>query len=114
MNRFVIEKDWRVRGFSCGLWTDPPQSAGEVCPNGALGRVSPRRLADPPGQVWEDYVHDTDELFMVIEGEVELEMQNKKLRPKTGEEIFIPAHVVHSVRNIGGSISRWLYGYKER
>ncbi len=87
MNIQKIEQDWKTRNFSFGVWTDPP------------------------GQVWEDYVHDTDELFMVIEGRVELEMQGRKFCPALGEEILIPANVTHSVRNLGDSTSRWLYGY---
>lgn len=83
-----IERKWRARGFSCGLWVDPP------------------------GQVWEDYVHSTDELLMVLEGELELEMQGRTFRPKRGEEVSIPARVAHSVRNVGGTTARWLYGYK--
>ena len=82
-----IEKDWKSRGFSFGVWTDPP------------------------GQVWENYIHDTDEFFMVIEGIVELEMKGRKFCPPQGEEILIPANVTHSVRNLGNSTSRWLYGY---
>ena len=65
-DRAHIERDWRARGFSCGLWVDPP------------------------GQVWEDYVHSTDELLMVLEGELELEMQGRTFRPKNGEEVLIP------------------------
>jgi len=84
-----IERDWRARGFSCDLWVDPP------------------------GRVWEGYVHATDELLMVLEGELEVEMQGRRFRPKTGEEVFIPAHVTHSVRNVGGTTARWLYGYKK-
>ncbi|KMP10505.1 cupin domain-containing protein [Candidatus Nitromaritima sp. SCGC AAA799-A02] len=83
-----IESDWHERGFSCDLWTDPP------------------------GQIWEDFVHSVDELLMVVEGTLEIEMQGKLLNPEIGEEIFIPADVVHSVRNVGGTTSRWLYGYK--
>jgi mannose-6-phosphate isomerase-like protein (cupin superfamily) len=89
VDRIKVEKDWKARGFSGGLWVDPP------------------------GQVWEDYRHDVDELFMLIEGEVELEMQGKKIRPKPGEEILIPANVLHSVRNLGRITSRWLYAYKQ-
>ncbi len=89
LSRPRIERDWRARGFSCGLWVDPP------------------------GQVWEDYTHATDELVMVLEGELELEMQGKTFRPKTGEEVFIPAQALHSVRNVGGTTAKWLYGYKE-
>jgi len=83
-----IEKDWHSRGFSCSLWTDPP------------------------GACWEDYVHDVDELLMVLEGEVEFEMKNKKSILPIGKEILIPAKVVHCVRNIGKTTSKWLYGYK--
>ena len=87
-SRSKIEQDWQSRGFSCGLWVDPP------------------------GQVWEDYVHATDELLMVLEGELELEMQGRVFRPKVGEEVFIPGSVTHSVRNVGGTTAQWLYGYK--
>jgi len=85
-----VEKDWAERGFSCGLWVDPP------------------------GQVWKDYVHAVDELLMVVEGEVELEIDGKPLGPKAGQEVFIPAHAVHTVRNAGRTTSRWLYGYRRR
>lgn len=84
-----IEQNWHSRGFSCGLWVDPP------------------------GQMWEDYIHQTDELVMVLEGELELEMQGRVFRPKIGEEVLIPAKAAHSVRNVGGTTARWLYGYKE-
>ena len=33
-------------------------------------------------------------------------------RPQVGEEVLIPAGAVHSVRNIGHTTARWLYGYK--
>jgi mannose-6-phosphate isomerase-like protein (cupin superfamily) len=88
LDRAHVERGWQARGFSCDVWVDPP------------------------GQVWEDYVHSTDELLMVLEGELELEMQGRTFRPKTGEEVFIPARVTHSVRNVGGTTARWLYGYK--
>jgi mannose-6-phosphate isomerase-like protein (cupin superfamily) len=90
MDRVKVEKDWRARGFSCGLWIDPP------------------------GQVWEDYQHEVDELLMLVEGEIELEMQGKILRPKVGEEVLIPAHTLHTVRNVGRVTSRWLYGYQRK
>ncbi len=38
VSREKVKRDWAQRGFSCGLW------------------------ADPPGQVWANFVHDTDEL----------------------------------------------------
>jgi quercetin dioxygenase-like cupin family protein len=84
VDQAAIERSWRERGFSCGLWVDPP------------------------GQVWADYVHDTDELVMVVDGEVEFEIDGQVHRPSPGEEIFIPAHARHMVRNLGCGESRWL------
>ncbi len=34
------------------------------------------------------------------------------LRPAIGEEILVPAHTSHTVRNTGSTTARWLYGYK--
>ncbi len=84
----AIAKDWRDRGFSCGVWVDPP------------------------GQVWADFVHDTDELVMVVEGKVESEIDDELHRVGPGEELLIPARANHTVRNLGRTTARWLYGYK--
>ena len=83
----AVAREWRARGFSCDLWVDPP------------------------GQVWEDYRHATDELVMPVEGRLELEFGGRCFRPEPGEEILIPAGVSHTVRNIGGTSVKWLYGY---
>lgn len=83
----AIAKDWAARGFSCGLWVDPP------------------------GQRWEDFVHASDEVVIVLEGKLEFEINGRISCPEIGEEIFIPAGAVHSVRNIGDATARWLYGY---
>ncbi len=64
LDRALIERDWRARGFFCGLRTDRP------------------------GQEWNDFVHGTDELLMVVEGELGLEMQGGTWNPKSGEEIL--------------------------
>jgi quercetin dioxygenase-like cupin family protein len=82
-----VSRDWAARGFSCDLWVDPP------------------------GRRWEDFVHATDELVVVLEGELEFEIGGAVSRPKPGEEIYIPAGAVHSVRNVGNTTARWLYGY---
>ena len=77
-----IKKEWAARGFSCGLW------------------------ADPPGRVWADFVHDTDELVMLAEGEEEFEINGRKYRLKVGEEFLIPAGTNHTARNVGKTTSR--------
>ena len=72
----LVARRWHERGFSCGLWVDPP------------------------GQVWENYIHDVDELVLVVQGDVEFEVEEVVRRPHPGEELVIP----------GGA--RWLFGYK--
>lgn len=90
MNIEAVSQNWRQRGFSCDLWIDPP------------------------GQYWEGYMHTTDELVMIVEGEVEFEVEGVLHHPAPGQEIFIPAGAVHSVRNLGRTQARWLYGYGPR
>lgn len=85
-----IQQDWKQRGFSCSLWTDPP------------------------GQRWEDFVHDVDELVTVIDGEMEFEVEGERCHPKPGEELLIPARALHSARNLGRTTAHWLYGYRQR
>ncbi|MDG4549894.1 MAG: cupin domain-containing protein [Candidatus Contendobacter sp.] len=82
-----MRTDWQQRGFSCALWTDPP------------------------GQVWADFVHPFDELLVLVEGEIDLTVSGRTWRPAPDEEVLIPAGVAHTVRNVGGTTSRWLYGY---
>jgi mannose-6-phosphate isomerase-like protein (cupin superfamily) len=83
-----VKADWRRRGYSCDLWVDPP------------------------GKIWRDYVHGADELLMVVEGELELEVAGAAQRAQPGREVFIPAAALHTVRNVGGTTARWLYGYR--
>lgn len=86
----AVAASWRSRGCSCDLWVDPP------------------------GQVWADFVHEVDELVMVVVGEVEFEIAGVTHRPEVGEELLITARARHTVRNVGGTESRWLYGYARR
>ena len=83
-----IRRNWRQRDFSCDLWVDPPS------------------------QVWANFVHETDELLMLIEGDIELQFSGQTLHPVIGEEVLIPALVAHTVINTGTITNRWLYGYK--
>ena len=75
MNQEGIRKDWNSRGYSFGVFKDPP------------------------GQVWADYVHKTDEIVILVEGEIEIE--GKSQLPYIGDEVFIPANAKHTVRNVG-------------
>ena len=88
-DREQVATDWAKRGFSCDLWTDRP------------------------GQCWEDFTHATDEVVVVLKGDMELEVEGQVYHPNPGEELLIPAGAVHSARNIGSTTARWLYGYRE-
>ena len=57
MNPEQIKEDWNSRGYSFGIFKDPP------------------------GQVWADFVHKTDELVVLAEGEIEIEIEGKSLVP---------------------------------
>lgn len=83
----VVQR-WRDRGFTCELWVDPPET------------------------IWEDFVHDTDELVMLLDGQVTIEIAGRILRLEVGQEVMLPAGVRHTVRNVGGTSARWLYGYR--
>ena len=67
MNSDHIKRDWHSRGYSFGVFRDPP------------------------GQVWADFVHQTDELVVLAEGEIEVEIEGKAERFQIGEMTFIPA-----------------------
>jgi hypothetical protein len=84
-----IKDDWRARGFGCDLWVDPP------------------------GKCWEGHIHEVDALLTVLEGFLEVEVFGDLRRPAPGEEVFLPAKAVHSIRNAGGGFARWLYGHKK-
>ena len=87
VDRDAVAADWRARGYSCGLFVDPP------------------------GQCWEDFVHAVDEVVTVVDGRLELEVADAVVIAEPGDEVFIPARANHSVRNIHDGTSRWLYGY---
>ena len=53
MNPDQIKQDWNSRGYSFGVFRDPP------------------------GRVWADFVHRTDELVVLAEGEIEVEIEGK-------------------------------------
>ena len=90
MNQEEIREDWNERGFSFGIFRDPL------------------------GQVWADFVHRTDELLVLAQGEIELEIDGKTQRPPIGEEVFIPANAIHTVRNVGNTNNVWYYGYRSQ
>jgi mannose-6-phosphate isomerase-like protein (cupin superfamily) len=87
VDRDEVARDWAARGYGCE-W-----------------------FVDPPGRAWNDFVHDTNELVTVVEGQLELSVLGQVLRVGPGDEVLIPRGAVHSVRNVHSGTTRWLYGY---
>lgn len=83
----AVTRNWIKRGFSC------------------------RAFIDPPGQEWRDFVHDTDELVTVVEGQLGVRMHDEDWELLPGDELYIPRGVSHTVRNLYAGTTRWLYGY---
>ena len=88
VDRTRVKRVWEGRGFHGALWVDPP------------------------GRVWRDFIHREDELFMLVHGEVELEMQGRTYRPTIGEEVLIRAGTTHTLKNVGDGLMRFLYAFK--
>jgi mannose-6-phosphate isomerase-like protein (cupin superfamily) len=82
-----VAADWAARGYSC------------------------HRFTDPPGQEWRDFVHDTNEVVTVVEGRLKLTVAAESVTAGPGDEVFIPRGAAHTVRNIHGGTTRWLFGY---
>jgi quercetin dioxygenase-like cupin family protein len=87
VDRAAVAGDWRERGYSCGLFVDPP------------------------GREWNDFVHSTNELVTVTEGKLAMTIGGERYVAAPGDEIFIPKNAVHSVKNIHSGTTSWLYGY---
>jgi len=90
VNQDALRQGWAARGYSCDIWSDPP------------------------GRVWQDCVHAVDELLMLIDGEIELRLEGRVLRPTVGEGVLIPARAAHTVINTDAVANHWYYGYRQR
>ena len=82
-----VARDWQARGYSFG------------------------RFVDPPGQEWNNFVHDVNELVMVEVGRLEMSVGKDTFIVEEGDEVFIPKGAVHSLKNVHHGVSQWLYGY---
>jgi quercetin dioxygenase-like cupin family protein len=87
LDRDQVAHDWKKRGYSCDLFTDPP------------------------GREWNDFVHTTNELVTVVVGKLRLTIGDEEIVAEPGDEVFIPRGILHSVKNIASSTTQWLYGY---
>lgn len=68
--------------------------------------------SDKPGAEWRNFVHDTDELVVLLEGNVEFVVDGEIYHPQIGEELLIKAGQIHDAVNNGAVQNCWAYGYK--
>ncbi len=87
VDRGAVAREWAGRGYTCDLFVDPP------------------------GRAWIDFVHASNELVTVMEGELELTVAGESLLVGPGDEVLVPRRARHSVRNVHRGTTRWLYGY---
>ena len=69
----LIKQYWHLRGYSFSVFREPPS------------------------QVWADFVHRTDELVVIAEGEIEVEIEGKAERYQIGGMVFIPAKEIWKI-----------------
>jgi len=61
------------------------------------------------------HIHDkVDEHLQMLQGTLEFKMNGKREVRTTGEEILIPAHLVHSIHNVSGGTARCVMIWKKR
>jgi mannose-6-phosphate isomerase-like protein (cupin superfamily) len=82
-----VRRDWAGEGFSFGVFRDPP------------------------GQEWNDFVHDSDEYVLVAEGRMAIAVGEESFEAAAGDLIRIPRGTSHSLQTLSVSGSVWLYGY---
>ena len=66
---------------------------------------------DPQGQIWKDFVHDTDEFVVVADGRMEIVVAGKKGQCEPGDLVCTPAGASHTLTTTSEGGSVWHYGY---
>jgi quercetin dioxygenase-like cupin family protein len=72
------------------------------------GRYTLIDMYVPPGGGPPPHRHDFEEMFTVLEGEIELTFRGERSIARTGETVNVPANAPHSFRNIGQHPARLL------
>lgn len=87
VDQAAVEREWRVQGFSFGVFRDPP------------------------GQEWNDFVHATDEYVIVAEGRLTISVGGETAQCEAGDLVWVPRGIRHSLKTTSPAGSVWLYGY---
>jgi len=89
MKESEYEKKWKEKGFSF-----------------AIGSIKLDKGVD-------EAVHDDlDEVVVAVNGELQFIIDDKIIIAECDTEVLIPAKSIHSIKNVGGEVSKIYYGYK--
>jgi len=90
LNWEQLKDQWEKKGYQCELHSNEPQES------------------------WSSEGHKTEEIFVLLEGELEVSYQGKTYRPNPGEQIEVPANEPHTFTNPGKIANRfyWIYNYE--
>ena len=72
------------------------------------GRYTLIDMFVPPGGGPPPHRHDFEELFSVLEGEIELTFRDETMIARAGETVNVPANAPHMFRNASGAPARVL------
>lgn len=72
------------------------------------GRYTLIDMYVPPGGGPAPHRHDFEEMFTVLEGEVEVTFRGETVVARTGETVNVPANAPHHFRNVSGAPARLL------
>src|SRR5215217_6214724 len=72
------------------------------------GRYTLIDMLVPPGGGPPPHRHDFEEMFTVLEGEIELTFRGAKTVARAGETVNVPANAPHAFRNVSTAHARLL------
>ena len=72
------------------------------------GRYTLIEMQVPPGGGPPPHRHDFEEMFTVLEGEIELTFRGAPATARAGDTVNVPANAPHSFRNVGARPARLL------
>jgi quercetin dioxygenase-like cupin family protein len=88
-----------VGGGTYTILVSGEQTAGRYC---LIDMLVPAGGGPPPHR------HDFEEMFTILEGEIELTFRGEKAVAHAGETVNIPANAPHFFRNLSGKPARML------
>ena len=83
----------------------------ELCglPTGGTARQSLAEATLEPGQATQRHYHlDAEEVYFVLEGQGEMELEGERARVEPGQAIPIRPGARHQIRNVGSGLLRIL------